>query len=109
MRQFFFVAALLCLGPVSSCHQDPSRPRNILLLIVDTLRADHVGLYGYERPTTPELDRFGEQSMWFTSVVAPAPWTLPSVASLMTSTYPSIHGLRSRFEGVSFRSCERVS
>ncbi|MEN8182407.1 MAG: sulfatase [Myxococcota bacterium] len=69
---------------------------DVFLLLVDTLRADHLGVYGYERPTSPELDRFASSALVFRNVFAPASWTLPSVGSLMTSTYPSLHGLRAK-------------
>ena len=70
---------------------DPQR--NIILIVVDTLRADHVGLYGYEhQETTPNIDRFSQQGRWFESAWSMAPWTIPSVMSLMTSLNPSVHG-----------------
>ena len=50
--------------------------------------------YGYERPTSPNLDQFARSAIVFEKVVAAAPWTLPSVASVMTGAYPSVHGLR---------------
>jgi arylsulfatase A-like enzyme len=74
---------------------ETQRP-DVMLLLVDTLRADHLGLHGYPRPTSPALDRFAEDALVFDSVVSPAPWTLPAVGSLLTSTYPSVHGLRTR-------------
>lgn len=83
---------LLALG---SCG-DPARRPDVLLLLVDTLRADHLGLYGYPRPTSPELDRFAARAIVFEEVLAPASWTLPSVASLFTSSYVSRHGLRAK-------------
>ncbi len=70
---------------------DPQR--NIILILVDTLRADHVGLYGYEeRPTTPSIDRFSRRGRWFENAWSTAPWTTPSIMSLMTSLYPAVHG-----------------
>lgn len=68
-------------------------PPDVQLLVVDTLRADHVGLYGYGRNTSPELDRFAQDAVVFDDAVAPSSWTLPSVASLLTGQYPSVHGL----------------
>ncbi|MEN8165079.1 MAG: sulfatase-like hydrolase/transferase [Acidobacteriota bacterium] len=70
---------------------DPKR--NIILVLVDTLRADHLGLYGYEeRKTTPNIDQLGLQGRWFESAWSTAPWTTPSVMSLMTSMNPAVHG-----------------
>lgn len=89
----YLALGLLALSP--GCWRREAPP-NVLLLVVDTLRADHLGLYGYPRPTSPELDRFARSSIVFDPVVAASSWTLPSVASILTSTYPSVHGLRSR-------------
>lgn len=62
---------------------------NVIFLLVDTLRADHLGAYGYERETSPEIDRLlGERGVVVEHAYAQAPWTVPSVAALMTSRYP---------------------
>jgi arylsulfatase A-like enzyme len=68
------------------------RPRNVLVLCVDALRADHVGTYGYERPTTPVIDTLAERGATFEFALAASNWTVPAVASLFTSRYPSEHG-----------------
>lgn len=65
---------------------------NLLFVLVDTLRADHMSLYGYERPTTPFLEELAAESVVFERAIAPASWTLPSVASLLTGLYPPRHG-----------------
>jgi arylsulfatase len=65
---------------------------NVLLVVVDTLRADHTGMHGYERETTPNLDRFAKDGMVFTQARSPCSWTLPAVASLSTGLPPGIHG-----------------
>jgi tetratricopeptide (TPR) repeat protein len=70
----------------------PDMP-NILLVVIDTLRADHLGAYGYERPTSPTIDRIARRGVLFETVISPAPWTAPAVASLLTGLYPSVHGL----------------
>ena len=62
-----------------------------ILYLVDTLRADHTGPYGYARPTTPELDRFAKDAVVFETAVAHASWTKPSVASILTSLLPGQH------------------
>ncbi len=69
------------------------RGPNVLVMLVDTLRADHLGLYGYDRPVSPNLDRFGEESLVFDRAFSQAPWTQPSVASLMTGLEPLEHGV----------------
>jgi len=65
---------------------------SVVLVVVDTLRADHLGCYGYGGPTSPGLDRLAGEGVRFHQLVSAAPWTLPSVVSLMTSTWPSVHG-----------------
>ncbi|WP_299334492.1 sulfatase [Haloplanus sp.] len=67
-------------------------PGNVLFIIMDTVRADHLTPYGYDRPTTPGLADFAAEATVFESAVAPAPWTLPVHASLFTGLYPSQHG-----------------
>ena len=59
--------------------------RNVVLISLDTLRADHLSLYGYHRPTSPALDEFAKESIVFDAAVAPAPNTAPSQMSLLTS------------------------
>lgn len=68
------------------------RGANVLLLVMDTTRADHLGCYGYFRPTTPNIDRFAEESFIFEDAYASIPVTLPSHASLLTGLYPQRHG-----------------
>ena len=69
----------------------PARP-NVLLVVIDTLRADHLGAWGYARPTSPHIDALAARGVLFTRAFAPSSWTRPSVASLFTSLYPSEHG-----------------
>jgi arylsulfatase A-like enzyme len=68
----------------------------VVLIVVDTLRADHLGCYGYERNTTPNIDRLASQAIRFENAISTASWTLPAVASLLTSQYPSPLGIRDR-------------
>lgn len=65
--------------------------RNVLLIGVDTLRADHMSAFGYERDTTPNLKALADVGVRFTQCRAQAPWTLPSFSSTLTSLYPSVH------------------
>lgn len=67
---------------------------NILLVSIDSLRADHVGAYGYPRPTTPTLDRLAREGVRFETAVAPTSWTLPSHITLLTALDPLSHGVR---------------
>lgn len=61
---------------------------NVLLLVMDTVRADHLSAYGYDRPTTPNLKRWAERGVRFDRARATAPWTLPSHASMLTGCWP---------------------
>lgn len=65
----------------------PGSP-NIVLVIVDTLRADHVSAYGYSRPTTPNVDRLAQQGVLFENAYSTSSWTLPSHASILSGRYP---------------------
>ena len=66
----------------------PSDSPNVLLLVLDTVRADRMSLYGYERRTTPVLERLAERGIRFDEARATAPWTLPSHASFFTGRWP---------------------
>jgi arylsulfatase A-like enzyme len=68
---------------------------NVLVIVVDTLRADHVSSYGYARPTTPNLDRLAQQGVRFDNAISPCSWSLPSHVSLVTGLYQFEHGIGS--------------
>lgn len=80
LRESRAVAGLPAPGPGA---------RNVLLVVLDTVRASHMSLYGYERATTPNLARWAKQGVGFTRALAPAPWTLPSHGSFFTGRWPS--------------------
>jgi arylsulfatase A-like enzyme len=65
---------------------------NVLIVVIDALRADHLSLYGYGRRTSPALDRWAERGVVFTRAYAQAPWTKPAVATILTGLYPVSHG-----------------
>ncbi len=65
---------------------------NVILISIDTLRADHLGCYGYGKNTTPNVDEFSKDSVLFKETIAQASSTLPSHASIFTSLIPSHHG-----------------
>jgi arylsulfatase A-like enzyme len=71
---------------------DGAPRRNIILILLDTVRVDRLGCYGSAMGLTPEIDRFAETAVRFEQAFAHAPWTLPSVASLYTSRHPMQHG-----------------
>ena len=84
-----------CGAGATSDGAAPPRPRNAILISIDTLRPDHLGCYGYPRPTSPHLDALARSGVRFTDVTAAAPWTLPSHATMLTGLYPSRHGVKS--------------
>jgi arylsulfatase A-like enzyme len=67
---------------------------NVLIIVLDTLRADHLSSYGYARATSPEIDRIASQGVLFENAIAPCSWSLPSHASLLTGRAPSQHGMQ---------------
>ncbi|MFC1889084.1 sulfatase [Thermodesulfobacteriota bacterium] len=71
---------------------DNSRP-NLILISLDPVRADHLGCYGYSRPTSPNIDRLAEEGVLFSNVISPSSWTLPSHASMLTGLFPTTHGV----------------
>ncbi|MBN2292180.1 MAG: sulfatase-like hydrolase/transferase [Pirellulales bacterium] len=68
--------------------------RNVLIVSIDTCRADHLSCYGYSRKTTPNIDSLAGDGVLFKSTVTPVPITLPAHCSMLTGTYPPIHGVR---------------
>lgn len=90
---FLAAVAIAVVAVATSWHQPPKRP-HIVLVSIDTLRADHLGSYGYPRPTSPRLDAFRREAVLAREVIANAPSTLPAHASLFTSLIPQHHGAR---------------
>jgi len=88
------LAVLVAGIAISLWRQRAPAPLNLLLISVDTLRADRLGSYGYEGARTPVLDRLAADGVRFSRVTTVAPLTLPAHASLMTGTFPGFHGVR---------------
>jgi arylsulfatase A-like enzyme len=65
---------------------------NVLVVVMDTVRADHLSAFGYQRPTTPNLDRLAAQGVLFENAFSTSSWTLPAHASLLTGRFPFEHG-----------------
>ena len=89
------VALLLGTGLGGACGTrtaEPQRP-SVILVSIDTLRPDHLGLYGYERATSPFLDALAEESLVFERAFAPSAWTLISHMTMLTGLYPHQHGV----------------
>jgi arylsulfatase A-like enzyme len=90
-RQCASGLGLAALAATLSCSRPAARPP-IVLVSIDTLRPDHLGCYGYPRPTSPNIDAFRKDAVLFRSAFAHAPSTLPSHASMLTSLLPPHHG-----------------
>ena len=91
------VAILALAGVWARWLRPPASPRrpSVILIVIDTLRDDFLGSYGFPGPISPHLDRFATEAVRFENAYAPAPWTKPSVASLFTSLDPWSHGVLS--------------
>ncbi len=88
------LALLAACGPSDdSPTRGAPRPRNVVLISIDSLRADHLGSYGYPRDTSPRLDALAERGVVFETCVAESSWTLPTHASLLTGVSSGAHGL----------------
>jgi arylsulfatase A-like enzyme len=77
------------------CCGRADRPTNVIIIGVDTLRPDHLGCYGYQRNTSPNIDDLAAGGTLFLNTISQSSWTLPSFASLFTSLYPHQHGVTS--------------
>jgi arylsulfatase A-like enzyme/tetratricopeptide (TPR) repeat protein len=103
------LVGLLALGLLAGCSQPDgtkSAPataantaKNVVLITIDTVRADHLGSYGYKEAETPWLDRLAKEGVRFTQASAPVPLTLPSHSSLLSGLLPPHHGLRNNGAG----------
>jgi arylsulfatase A-like enzyme len=79
-------------GPAPDATSDAKAKRpNVLVYLCDTLRADHLRLHGYAKETSPEIDAFAQDATTFADCRTVTSWTKPSVASLLTSLYPTVH------------------
>jgi len=91
---WLLVALSLALPGVTCRPAVRGNGRNLLLITLETTRADHLGTYGYERETSPRIDRLASEGVVFDRFSTVSPRTNPSLASLMTSRYPHEHGVR---------------
>jgi len=93
-----WIAILAIAGSVSCSRQEPltagDSSLNVLVITLDTIRADRLGAYGNTRVKTEFIDGLADRGVLFESCVAPTPLTLPSHTSLFTGTYPILHGVR---------------
>ena len=97
-----FVTAILAIGALFARSSQRSESRspsascadcNVILISIDTLRADHLSCYGYDKPTTPEICAFFANGMRFERAYSQSSWTAPAHASMFTGLYPARHGV----------------
>ncbi|MCO6430823.1 MAG: sulfatase [Deltaproteobacteria bacterium] len=105
MKKVLYLIAIAGLGLAAYLYSKPGVLRggakaietcegcNVVVVLIDTMRADHLPFYGYSRDTAPFLSSMASKSVVFERAFATAPWTAPSTASLFTSLYPSQHGV----------------
>src|SRR5881397_3164780 len=92
-----FVFPFAALSGLAGCHRLPPPHHRLLLVTVDTLRADRLGCYGHQEPLTPNLDRVSSEGALLEQVIVPVPRTTQSTASLLTGLHPVRHGARGLF------------
>lgn len=102
----FFAAFLLALffsvllpnlsGETKGEEKEIKERYNVIIIVVNSLRADHLGYYGYFRNTSPNIDQLAQSSLFFDRAMAQSNWTLPSLVSMLTSKYVCGHGVDSR-------------
>ncbi|MDA0832730.1 MAG: tetratricopeptide repeat protein [Planctomycetota bacterium] len=95
----FAIAVVVVAGLIFYLGWNRESPPPILLITLDTTRADRIGAYGYDKAHTPVLDQLAREGILFEDAVSPAPLTLPVHASLFTGLYPPEHGLRTNGYG----------
>ena len=94
-------ATLIAVGAtalaVFASGQRATRPPNVVVIVIDTLRADHLRTYGYEKETAPFFSALARESVLFSTAQSTSAWTAPSTASLFTSLYPFQHNVVTGF------------
>ena len=91
------VLLFLALGCLCAACQGPPKPSSVVWIVVDTLRADHLEGYGYERVTSPGLRLLIDEGALFENAFTPQPKTTPAISSMLTGLYPARHGVRSLY------------
>jgi len=92
--------SLFCLSCARQRRaQSPAHPQNLLLVTIDTVRADHLGVYGDAAAETPQLDRLAKEGVRFENAMSAVPLTLPSHATILSGLAPPHHGLRNNAAG----------
>jgi choline-sulfatase len=97
-RRRLVLLGLLVPSLFFACSKPRPALRNVVLISIDTLRADHVSAYGFPRRTTPNIDAVAREGVLFKNVHTPVPMTLPAHVSMFTGTLPPTHGLRDNLQ-----------
>ncbi|MFC1504384.1 sulfatase [Spirochaetota bacterium] len=95
-KKYLFIIGIFIIGITLVCavfFLSRSKGPNIVLIIMDAVRPDHLSCYGYERKTSPYIDQLAEEGVRFTQAIAAAGWTGESVPSILTGTYPTMHSI----------------
>jgi len=92
-RSIRSVLCVLWVLLLTACSSEPVGRPNVVIVMIDALRDDHLGCYGYERDTSPHIDALAAESVFFENAFAQSPWTKPSIPTLFTSLYPIQHGV----------------
>src|SRR3972149_5968083 len=93
MKYFLTIFLIIFFLNFLSCEKK-EEPLNVILITIDTLRADHLSCYGYNRKTSPNIDKIAKKGVLFLNTVASSSFTPPSMATIFTSRYPSSHGVK---------------
>lgn len=98
MANLTWCAAIALATGCGGRQEDPEPEQeaapSVILIVIDTLRADYLGAFGFDGPISPNLDALAAESVLFERCSSQAPWTTPSMAAMMTSLYPEAHGVR---------------
>jgi len=92
LRQFLLILTAFTAAQAAAGTPEKTTP-NVVLITIDTLRADHLGCYGYQQIKTPNIDSLAADSTRFTRAFTPVPVTLPSHSAMLTGTYPMLSGM----------------
>lgn len=84
---------LVGLAALSGCGTKDKKAKHVILISMDTTRADHLSCYGFDKKTTPNIDKFAKDSVLFEQCITPIPYTLPAHSCMMTGTNPVYHGV----------------
>ena len=94
-KSLIFISSFLFFSGIlfyTGCAEENEKPLpNVVLIVMDTVRADHLSCYGYHRDTSPNIDQIASEGILYRHTYSSSPWTLPAHASLFSGLYPSRH------------------